>query len=79
MHCEPASQIIEKLGGVTAVSEAAGVDLSRVVRWRLPKDRGGTGGLIPFKHVTKLLAFAEANGVALSFADFEPQPEDHPA
>ena len=55
MRCEPASTIIEKLGGLTVVATACGLDVSSVLRWRLPKKRGGTGGLIPAKHQAKLV------------------------
>jgi hypothetical protein len=70
MRCEPAATIIERLGGTRAVSEVAKVDQSRVIRWRLPKENGGTGGVIPSRHVRPLLDHAKANGLALTADDF---------
>lgn len=72
MHCEPAAKIIEIYGGVKAVSEITGVDLSRVVRWRLEKTRGGTGGTIPMPHIPKLLRHAQENGIDISADAFVP-------
>lgn len=70
MHCEPAASIIDLFGGVKAVSEVARVDVSRVTRWRLPKDRGGTGGSIPPKHIPVLIDVAKKRGIRLRFDDF---------
>lgn len=76
MHCQPAAKIIDALGGVNAVAEIAGVDLSRVVRWRLPKASGGTGGTIPQRHIPALLDRGRALG--LTADDFLP-PRAEPA
>ena len=67
---EPATQIINKLGGVAKVAEIAGTALSAPYRWRLEKSRGGTGGLIPQAHHRALLDYAGAHGIALSAEDF---------
>ncbi|GLS75968.1 hypothetical protein GCM10007904_13030 [Oharaeibacter diazotrophicus] len=70
-HCDPAASIILRLGGVSEVAEIAQVDVSRVCRWRLPKgDSGGTGGVIPTRHVPVLLRAAKMRGIALSAEDF---------
>lgn len=66
MRCEPASTIIEKLGGLTAVATACSLDVSSVLRWRLPRKRGGTGGLIPAKHQATLV------GLGVLPSDFIP-------
>lgn len=47
VYCEPAASIIEKLGGVLAVSGACEYVDSYVYRWRLSKRVGGFGGRIP--------------------------------
>jgi hypothetical protein len=68
----PAEIIIEKFGGHARIAEILGVDVSRVYRWTYPEDRGGTGGLIPQKHQSKLLAEARSLGIGLTPADFFP-------
>lgn len=70
---EPAASIIKKLGGATVVAAIAGVHRTRVSNWKRSKDVGGTGGVIPFKHVPKLLAAAEKRGVELSADEFLPK------
>jgi hypothetical protein len=72
---EPANSIINLYGGVSVVSEIAGVHRTRVSNWRRPKVKGGTGGTIPFKHVPKLLAYAREHGLPVSADDFLPNPE----
>jgi hypothetical protein len=75
LRCEPAATIIAKLGGVSEVATLATVDVSRVVRWRLPKEQGGTGGLIPMRHIPALLGAARERGLQLEAADFIPVEE----
>lgn len=67
-----ASKIIERLGGVNAVAEIVGIHRTRVSKWQSPKDRGGTGGHVPQRHIDKLMAAARERGVALSIEDFFP-------
>jgi hypothetical protein len=69
-YLEPAASIIDKLGGVDAAAEAAGVDRSRVRRWRSAKDKGGTGGLIPSRHHQPLMQWAREKGRPLRPEDF---------
>jgi hypothetical protein len=66
-----AKQIIDSLGGVTAVAKALGVPLTTVSSW-------GRFNQIPLWRQPKLLELAAANGEALSTADFPP-PEDRVA
>jgi len=84
MRCDPAHSIIEKFGGISAVAKIAGVTPHSVMRWRSPRDKGGTGGFIPHWHVQRLLEAASERGLALQPADFmpaslgsapQPQPE----
>lgn len=70
MKCEPATSIIRKFKGLKAVAEITGVSSHSVMRWRYPRSKRGTGGLIPHRHADKLLVFARENGVDLSPADF---------
>ncbi len=76
MHLEPATSIIEKLGGLKAVAEATGVSVTSVQRWRYEKERGGTGGSVPHWHIMTLMALAVEIGVDLKFGEFfRAQPE----
>lgn len=67
---EPANTIIDTLGGPTAVARIVGVHRTRVSGWKRPKEKGGTGGRIPFWHAEKLIAAAAAQGKSLSADDF---------
>ena len=80
---EPAQTIIEKLGGDTVVAGIVGLHRTRVANWKRPKKAGGTGGVIPFKHVPALIAEASKRGIALDANDFLPagatkEPEPAP-
>ncbi|RYF25251.1 MAG: hypothetical protein EOO23_09090 [Comamonadaceae bacterium] len=68
-HLEPARSVIRKIGVDTVVS-VTGKHISRVYRWMYPKERGGTGGLIPHADALALLEYAKANEVDLSPGDF---------
>lgn len=67
---EPARSVISKLGGVDTVALATGAHRTRVFRWMYPSSRGGTGGLIPQRHIRTLLDYAASKHVKLSPADF---------
>lgn len=69
---EPAQSIIRTLGGPSAVARIAGVHRTRVSNWSRARESGGTGGVIPFKHVPNLLKAAKAKGVEMSADDFLP-------
>ena len=78
MHLNPAKSIITKLGGVEAVADVTGKHVSRVYRWMYPRERGGTGGVIPHDDARKLMAAAADRGVEIDPAEFfeEPQAAD---
>jgi hypothetical protein len=78
---EPAQTIIAICGGVEAVARMTGRDHTRVRRWAYPKDKGGTGGLIPSEVQAQLLRAARAEGIDLRPEHFFPQddPLDRPA
>lgn len=63
-----ASEIIKRLGGVTAVAASLGVPLTTVSSW-------GRFNQIPAWRQPKLLELAAATNEPLSTADF-PLPED---
>jgi hypothetical protein len=68
-HLDPARSIIRKIG-IDTVAAVTGKHISRVYRWMYPKERGGTGGLIPHGDALALLDFAKANDVALTPDEF---------
>ena len=69
---EPAHSIIKRLGGPSKVALRVGVHRTSVSNWMRPKAKGGTGGLVPFRHVPDLIAFAAELGQPLSADDFLP-------
>jgi hypothetical protein len=72
MRCEPATSIVDRLGGLSTVAAIAGVKLSTVQRWRMPKNKGGTGGVIPHWHFHKLMNAARDRGVIIDPSEFAP-------
>lgn len=66
----PASQVIQKCGGISATAGMLSLHRSVVNRWLLPRSSGGTGGLVPAKHQQALLEAARARGIALLPSDF---------
>lgn len=60
---EPASTIIDRLGGVGAVAAIAGVHRTRVSNWKRSREAGGTGGRIPQSHHLAILKAAKAAGI----------------
>lgn len=70
VHLDPAASIIRRLGGVDIVARERKVDRTRVFRWMYPVERGGTGGVIPPRHIIPLMEFAEKRGKRLRRADF---------
>lgn len=71
-HLEPARSIIGKIG-VDIVAQRTKTHVSQVYRWMYSKPRGGTGGLIPMRHIPALIAEAKERGIALSADDFIPK------
>jgi len=71
---EPARTIINKLGGPSVVADIVDVHRTRVSNWMRPRNKGGTGGIIPHWHIAKLLAHAREHDIALSALDFAPRP-----
>lgn len=77
---EPANTIIMICGGFAEVAAMTGRNKVQVRRWTYPKDRGGTGGLIPSDAAQTLLAQAQARGLPLRpdhfFHSANPPAED---
>jgi len=72
---EPAKSIIELLGGEAVVSEITGTAFTAPYRWQASVEKGGTGGLIPQKHIPALLAYAKAKNLGLDANSFLPAEE----
>lgn len=69
---EPAKTVIDICGGIPAVAEMTGRDKTRVYRWMQPRERGGTGGLIPAEAQQALIAEARARKLPLRPDHFFP-------
>lgn len=72
-NLEPAHSVIQKFGGLKAVSEITGISQHSVMRWRYPASKRGTGGLIPSWHQGKLLNAAQDRGIDLKPEAFFPE------
>ena len=66
----PAARVIEKCGGIDRTAEFVDRDRSVVNRWRLPREKGGTGGIVPAHHQVTLLSEAPKHGIKLTSSDF---------
>ena len=74
-HLEPAASIIEKIG-VSEIAKIVSKHESRVYRWRMSKEKGGTGGVVPHEDAQKLLLEAQNGAFELAASDFfATQPE----
>jgi len=76
-----AKHVITKCGGPQAVADLLGIELASVHKWKYPRSRGGTGGVVPTNRQHELLKLAREAGVDLTPADFfmaDPQPAPAP-
>lgn len=67
---EPAASIISALGGPTAIADVIGLHRTRVSMWQAPREKGGTNGMIPYRHIGKLMKMAQDRDIKLGPADF---------
>jgi len=67
-----AESVIRKCGGPVRVAGWLGLSVTQVYRWTYPRERGGTGGVVPARRQGELLAKAQAAGIDLTPADFFP-------
>ena len=65
----PADKCIAAFGGVRALARALERNPSSVVRWRKPKDEGGSNGAVPSALQGRILAIAQARGLSLTAED----------
>lgn len=72
MRCEPANTIIHLFGGLSALAEVVGKAPHTVMRWRMPKEKGGTDGIIPHWHHDAIVDAAAERGLNLSETGFVP-------
>jgi hypothetical protein len=75
-YLEPANSIMAKFGGPAKVAELVAVGPVAAYLWRFPRERNGTGGLIPQKYHRLLLEAAKLRRIPLSAEDFLPRPVD---
>lgn len=73
---DSAKNVILKCGhgsfalGVRFICAALTVNKSCVYRWTYPRERGGSGGVIPGRHQSALLNAAHKSGIDLAAEDF---------
>jgi hypothetical protein len=72
---QPASAIIESLGGLTAASSVLGLSVHTIKRWRQPKCKGGTDGFIPREHLFQVHASLLGDGCDISAEELIYSPE----
>ena len=72
---EPASTIISRLGGPTAVARKLGLHRVTVSKWKRPRADGGTDGSIPQRHHRAILNAAKEANAPISADDLIPHGE----
>lgn len=65
----PADKAINAFGGVRALARALERNPSSVVRWRKPKDEGGSAGAVPSALQGRILSMARERGLNLTAED----------
>lgn len=76
-----AERVIVKCGGYQTVAKWLGLSLAQVYKFTYPREKGGTGGVIPARHQPTLLTIARENDIPLSpndFFDLEPTASAKP-
>jgi len=64
-RCQPAFDVIRRLGGAGATARLCGVNQSTVSRWVMIKEMRGTGGRIPQKYWPVILNHAKRTGMLI--------------
>lgn len=65
-----AERVIEKCGGVARTAALIGRSESWVYRWTYPKERGGTGGMVPRSAQESLIRLSQKGEVEITPLDF---------
>ena len=74
-----AERVIYKFGGARdlwrMINEVAPgtIDASAIYRWTYPREKGGTGGIIPTRNLALILKAARLQGILLDEGDFHPE------
>lgn len=72
--CTQAERVIAKFGSAYRLARLLNKDPAAVYRWTYPKNRGGTGGLVPASAMQHILRVARLEGVLLTPEDLDPRP-----
>lgn len=75
----PADRAIAAFAGVNPLSAATEIPVHVIYRWRRPKAKGGSGGLIQPEYQGIVLAAAQRLGLELTAADLVAMPDTAPA
>lgn len=78
-----AERVIAKFGGPYKLSKAVAalgdpaktLNPATVYRWLYPRNKGGTGGLVPTGSLPLVLEAARFDGIFLSTDDLDPRPK----
>jgi hypothetical protein len=70
----PAGRAIAAFGGARPLAKAIGRDFATVYKWTYAEDKGGTGGVIPFRSAQRIYAEAKARGIPLTMSDLVDPP-----
>ncbi len=78
---DPAYSLIRKFDtsekrGTFVLATRLGVDRSTVQKWTMPREKGGTGGFVPFDYCKEILAFARELDVPLDPSEFILSPDE---
>jgi hypothetical protein len=73
-----AERVLFKFGGarsLAAILKSIGrpISPSAIYKWTYPANRDGTGGLIPTRALSDVMAAARAEGIYLSSEDLDPR------
>lgn len=75
---EPARTIISRLGGNSKVAKICGVKRSTAWKWGQPKEKGGTGGIIPKDHASDIIEAGRRIGFDIPLSAFVPGTDPEP-
>lgn len=67
-----AERLIRKFGGARKLASAIGRDWSTVYKWAYPRERQGTGGVIPTGAWPEICEAARELGIDLVVEDYYP-------
>jgi len=67
-----AERVIAKFGGARKLAKALALDPSTVYKWTYPREKQGTGGVVPNNKIPALLAAARAEGILFTPAELWP-------